>query len=109
MEYINLIATHVKMLYYNKIDVSERIDINKSSKSKECMICHYWYFLGSHYKYKPEVCNACHHILMMAYELENNAILNAKSVDCRCVIWNMTRNGIINRLDNSKLDDKGSL
>ena len=26
------------------IDVLEGIDINKSNKSKECMICHYWYF-----------------------------------------------------------------
>ena len=39
-EYINLVATPVKMLHYNKTDVSGRIDINKSNKSKECMICH---------------------------------------------------------------------
>ena len=30
-----------KMLYYNNFDVSEGIDINKSNKSKESMICHY--------------------------------------------------------------------
>ena len=29
------------MLQYERIDVSERIDLNKSDKSKECMICHY--------------------------------------------------------------------
>ena len=29
------------MLYYNKMDPSEKTDINKSNKSKECMICHY--------------------------------------------------------------------
>ena len=29
------------MLYYNRIDVSEGIDVNKRSKSKECDICHY--------------------------------------------------------------------
>ena len=33
------------MLYYYRIDVSEGIDINKTSASKECDICHYWYFL----------------------------------------------------------------
>ena len=37
----NLAATYVKMLYYNKIKVSERVDIFKSNKLKECMICHY--------------------------------------------------------------------
>ena len=29
------------MLYCNKIDVSEGIDTNKTSASKECDICHY--------------------------------------------------------------------
>ena len=33
------------MLEYEGIDVSEGIDVNKSSKSKECDVCHYWYFL----------------------------------------------------------------
>ena len=28
------------MLYYNRIDVSEGIYVNKISKSKECDICH---------------------------------------------------------------------
>ena len=32
------------MLYYHKINVSEGIDVNKTSESKECDICHYWYF-----------------------------------------------------------------
>ena len=30
------------MLYFDKIDISEEIDVNK--KSKECHICHNWYF-----------------------------------------------------------------
>ena len=33
------------MLVYDRIDISERIDTNKTSASKECNICHYWYFL----------------------------------------------------------------
>ena len=33
------------MLYYYRIDVSEGIDVNKTSASKECDIWHYWYFL----------------------------------------------------------------
>ena len=43
---------------------------------------------------------------MMVNEL---AILNVKSVDYRCVIRDMTGNDVINMLNNSKLDDKGSL
>ena len=33
------------MLDYDKTDVSEGIGVNKTSASKECDICHYWYFL----------------------------------------------------------------
>ena len=29
------------MLYFNRIEVSEGIDVNKTSASKECDICHY--------------------------------------------------------------------
>ena len=32
------------MLHYDRIDVFEEIDINKTNASKECDICHYWYF-----------------------------------------------------------------
>ena len=34
------------MLYFERIDVSEVIDVNKTSASKESDICHYWYFLN---------------------------------------------------------------
>ena len=35
----------MKMLYFDRIDVSEGIDVNKISASKKCDICLYWYFL----------------------------------------------------------------
>ena len=31
------------MLEYEKIDISEGIDVNKTNLSKECNICHYWF------------------------------------------------------------------
>ena len=48
------------MLEYNRIDILEGIDINKTSSSKECDICHYWYFKDIDFKYEPYVCNGCH-------------------------------------------------
>ena len=96
------------MLQYEKIDASEGIDI-KSNKSKDCMICHYWYFKDIGYKFEQHVCNKYHDISIMGYELKNIAILNVKIVDYRCVLWNMTKNDAINWLNNSKLDDKGTL
>ena len=40
------------MLYYDTIDVSERIDVNKTVPPKECNICHYWYFLNYSFKFQ---------------------------------------------------------
>ena len=52
--------------------------INQINKSKECMIYHYRYFKDIGHKFEPYVCNKCHNISMISYELENIAILNAK-------------------------------
>ena len=38
------------MLNYDRTDVSERIDVTKTNESKECDICHYWYFLDKGFK-----------------------------------------------------------
>ena len=37
------------------------------------------------------------------------AILNVKVIDYRCILWNRTRNDAINRINSSRLDDKGTL
>ena len=29
------------MIEYERIDISERIDVDKTNKSKECVLCHY--------------------------------------------------------------------
>ena len=44
------------MLKYEKIDISDGIDVNKSAKSKECMLCHCWYFLDKSFRYGPYLC-----------------------------------------------------
>ena len=36
----------LQMLYFDRINISEEIDFNKTSVSKECDIFHYWYFLN---------------------------------------------------------------
>ena len=41
------------MLKYDKIDVTEGIDLDKTNKSKECMFCHYWYYLNKNFTYGP--------------------------------------------------------
>ena len=58
------------MLYYI-IELSEGIDVNKTSESNECNICHYWYFLETGFKFQPNVCNGCHDLLIMSVTLSD--------------------------------------
>ena len=46
---------------------------------------------------------------MMAYELKNIAILNAKGVEYGCILWGISKNDAISSLNNSVLEDKGVL
>ena len=93
------------MLYFDRIDVSEGIDINKISKSKECDIFHYWYFLNKGFKFQPNVCNTCH-LLMMSMNLSDIAILNIKYFDYRCIISRIRKNEVINLMQNADLIEK---
>ena len=97
------------MLQYEKNSVSEGTDINKTNTSKEYMLCHYWYFKDVGFKFELHVCNKCHVLLMTAYELKNIAILNVKSVAFRCILWGISRDEAVDRLNNSVLEDKGVL
>ena len=74
------------MLYFGRIDVSEGIDVNKKSASKECYICHYWYFLNYSFKFQPNPCKRCHDLSMVSMNHCNIAILNIKDYEYRCII-----------------------
>ena len=69
------------MLYFDRIDVSEEIKVNKTSVWKECDICHYWYFLNKEFKIQPYTCSRCHNLLIMSLNLKDTAILKIKNAD----------------------------
>ena len=64
------------MLYYDRNDVSEGVDVNKTSELKECDVCHYWYFLDKGFKFQPHVCNGCHDVSTMDTNLSDIGILS---------------------------------
>ena len=99
----------MKMVQYEKISISEGIDRNKTSTSKECMLCHYWCFTDLGFKFEPHVCIKWQDVLMTAYELKNMAILIVKGVDFRCIFGGISRDDAVSRLNNSVLEDKGVL
>ena len=84
------------MLCNDRIDVSDGIDVNKTSISKESDICLCWYFLDKRFKFQPDVSNGCHDVLMMSMSLSNITILNNYSADYHCIFIGISKSKVIN-------------
>ena len=97
------------MLEYDRIDISEGIDINKTNASKECDICHYWCFLDKNFKYEPYLCNGCHDLMQKAMNFNNVAVVSIKGNDYRIHFWYVSKDDAINITNNSKLNEKTGL
>ena len=80
---------------YLKIDISKGIDFDKTNKSAECMICHYWYFKCIVFKYQPDVCNGCYDFSMIVQNLNGFVILKIKGFDYKCYIVGMNKKDAI--------------
>ena len=100
----------VYLLEYVGLDIWEEIDINKTIASKECDICHYWYFKDIGFKYEPYLCNGCHDLMQKAMNFNDVAIVSVKGSDYRIHFWYASKNDAINIMKNSNLNEKsGSL
>ena len=97
------------MMQYNKTDVSEGIDVNKTNVSKECKLCHYWFFEENEFKFEEHVCNKCHDLLTMTNSLEGIVILSAKGATFRYILMGISINKTLRQLNNSVTPDRGVL
>ena len=97
------------MLEYERIDISEGIDVNKTNLSKECDICHYWFFKDIGFKYEPYLCNACHDLMQKAMSFNNVAVVYVKESAYRISFWYMSKDDAINIMNGSNLVDKRSI
>ena len=99
MNYLkNKFLYKIQILYYDRVDVSEGTDINKTSASKQCAICRYWYFLNKGFKFQTYVCNRCHDLLIIYIKLTNITILKIKNADHRCIITRLSKSKAIHLL-----------
>ena len=100
-----IVCKSYKMLEYDRIDISDRIDINKTNASKECDICHYWYFSDKNlnHNYEPYLCNGCHDLIQKAMNFNDVTIVSIKGNDYRIHLWCMSKNDAINITKNSNL------
>ena len=93
------------MLEYDRIDISEGIDVNKTSASKECDICHYWYFKDIGFKYEPYLCNGCHDLMQKAMSFNDVAIIYVKASAYRIHFWYMNKDDAVSTMNNSNIVD----
>ena len=89
------------MLEYERIDISEGIDVNKTNLSKEYDICHYWYFKDIGSKYEPYLCNDCHDLMQKAISFNNIAIVYIKGSAYRIHFWYMSKDDAIKIMNGS--------
>ena len=94
------------MLEYDRIDISEGIDVNKTSASKECDICHFWYFKDIGFKYESYLCNGCHGLMQKAMSFNDVAIVYVKESAYRIHFWYMRKDDAIRIINNFNLVDK---
>ena len=96
----------IKMLEYDRINISEGIDVNKTDLSKEYNTCHYWYFKGIGFKYESYLCNGCHDLMQKAMSFNDVAIVYVKGSAYRIHFWYMSKDDAINIMTGSNLVDK---
>ena len=94
------------MLEYDRIDISKGIDINKTNASKECDICHYWYFLDKNFNYEPYLCNGCHNLMQKAMNFNDVTIVSIKGNDYKIHFCYMTKDDPISIMNNCSLNEK---
>ena len=94
------------MLEYDRIDLSEGIDVNKTSNSRECSFCHYYYFLDINFNYQKYLCDGCHDMSMKASSMQNLAIVYHGKNIYRVNFMFMSKNAAFNLIKNSNIIDK---
>ena len=94
------------MLEHHGIDISEGIDVNKTSASKECDICHYWYFKDISFNSEPYHSNGFHNLIQKAMSFNDVVIVYVKGSAYTIHFWYMSKDDAISIMNNSNLVDK---
>ena len=95
-----------KMLEYDRINISEGIDINKTNLSKECFLCHYWYFLNKNFSYGPYLCDGCYNIVQKSISFKKIAIVHVRKSVYRIYFQDINKREAKKLMANSNLIDK---
>ena len=94
------------MLEYERINISDGSDVDMSDKSKECVVCHYWYFLEKNFSYGLYLCDGRYNIVQKCNKLKNIAIVHVKKSVYRICFLYVSKREAKKLMTNSNLIDK---
>ena len=99
------------MLEYDKINISEGIDINKSDETcRECSLCKFYYFLDKNFNYGTYLCDGCYDMSTKVVSMQNLAIINHNGNYYRVIFTFMTKKDAYNLIKNAIImGQKGTL
>ena len=99
------------MLEYDRIYISEGIDVNKKKNiSRKCSLCKFYYFLDKNFKYGPYLCDGCYDMSLKATSMQNLAIAYHDENAYRVVFVFMDKKDAFNLIKNAVIiDKKGTL
>ena len=99
------------MLEYDRIDISEGIDVNKNKYiSKKCSLCKFYYFLDKNFNYGPYLCDGCYDMSLKALSMKNLTIINYNGNHYRVNFAFMSKKDAFNLIKNALImGGKGTL
>ena len=97
------------MLVFEKNDISDEIDVDMSDKSKECMLCLYWYFLVKNFSYGPYLCDGFYSMMQKCSKLKNIAILHVKESVYKIFFLYISKREAKKLMTSSNLIDKNGI
>ena len=68
---------------------------------QKCNMISFWFFVNENFNYKDYACNGCHNLLMMAFSLDNIAVLNVDNLFYQCILMGISKNEGLKRLNNA--------
>ena len=93
----------------DRIDISEGTDVNKTNASKECDICHYWYFKDIDFKHELYLCNGCQGLMHKTMNFIDVSIVFVKGNDYRIEFQYIAKDDMINIMNNSSLNEEAGV
>ena len=99
------------MLEYDRIDISEGIDIKECKETfRECSLCKFYYFLDKNFSYGLYLYNGCYDMSLKAKSMKNLTIISYNGNHYRVNFAFISKKDAFNLIKNAVvMSEKGTL